>query len=141
MTSTGRPIAAMCAMKFRLPKVPPGARAVLASSLVTRPYAWMSPVDDPMTTDTASAVSSRCPWPARVTDRADQKSAAPASDTPHARKASHGLSAKRAEIRDSARNPLMSASAMKTVSPRAAARQESTAASAAASSTSSFTKV
>ncbi len=129
------------AMKFRLPKVPPGARVKLARSVVTSPYAWISPVTAPTTTVAASAASRRGPWPARATVRAAQKSPAPASETPRACAASQPLAASSAEASESARNPAISGSTMNTVSLRAEPIQSRTAASAAASSTDSFTKV
>src|SRR3954468_8834974 len=71
-TREGRPMTAMCATKFRLPNVPPGARLVLKYS-VSRPYACASDSSAARTAAVAAATNTGryCP-PRSPSDRAPQ---------------------------------------------------------------------
>ena len=92
-----------CAMKLRLPNVPPGARFRLNAS-IRKPYVCSSAVIAPTTPARASAAMSPRANPARATARAHQKQVAPDRESATARPAAHQLVANRAETRPSARN-------------------------------------
>ena len=101
-------------MKFRFPKVPPGARLRLTYS-GSSPYAWSNAVTAPATTAVASPVVSARSWPASASARATQNIVTPLAVIASARVASHQFSANSAETMlrrtNATRNVSMRASA------------------------------
>jgi hypothetical protein len=126
------------ATKFRLPKVPPGARLRLKYS-VRPPYAWTSALPAATSVTSAAARSAAVASPARAAARALQKSAAPARLTPSARTASHPLGASAALAAESARKAASARSTPRSrcpASPLAPGRRFPTAAASAAAAAS-----
>ena len=73
----GKTITQRCAMKLRLPNVPPGARFRLNEIDAQRRTSAAAPCAAPITPASASAATSRARRPARASARAHQKHVAP----------------------------------------------------------------
>src|SRR5712671_1681856 len=86
-TSAGSPMTAMCATKFLLPKVPPGARFALKYS-VSRPYACASAKPAAQTAAIAAATRIERYDPLSAKDLAPQKITTPETVMPSERCAS-----------------------------------------------------
>ena len=84
--SRGIPAAARCAMKLRLPNVPPGARLSVANSIL-KPYACASAVSAPTTTAVAINAARTPPSPRAARRQADQKTTAVLNEIVNARMA------------------------------------------------------
>src|SRR5450756_55573 len=135
--SDGNPITAMCATKFRLPNVPPGARLALKYS-VSRPYACASESAAAHTAAIAAATRIGRYEPRSATDRAPQKTTAPEMLMATERCAAQWFVAKIAEATLQSRNKAIRPSTKSKTSDRRRAMSINAMMSAAMCSTSSF---